>query len=148
MPRKEGASSGFLSGEVALLEVAAFGVRPGDRHRGHIPTSSPAGLTSRQSLPELRTDATAIFLERIRNRWRPESQNNFRCAGVAHAGVNRLLVLALCGALPWNRSWRHRIAVKRVTRSNTDWHYPLCTGGARAAPPNDVGGPPGGRNPL
>ncbi len=40
-------------------------------------------------------------------------------------------------------SWRHRITVKRLARPNTDWHYPLCTGGARAAPPDDVGGPPG-----
>jgi len=40
-------------------------------------------------------------------------------------------------------SWRHRIAVKPVARPDTDWHYPLCTGGARAAPPDDVGGPPG-----
>jgi hypothetical protein len=39
--------------------------------------------------------------------------------------------------------WRHRIAVKPLARPNTDWHYPLCTGGARAAPPDDVGGPPG-----
>jgi Plasmid pRiA4b ORF-3-like protein len=40
-------------------------------------------------------------------------------------------------------SWRHRIAAKPLARPNPDWHYPLCTGGARAAPPDDVGGPPG-----
>ena len=40
-------------------------------------------------------------------------------------------------------SWRHRIAVKPLARPNPDWHYPLCTGGARAAPPDDVGGPGG-----
>jgi Plasmid pRiA4b ORF-3-like protein len=40
-------------------------------------------------------------------------------------------------------SWRHHIAVKPLARANPDWHYPLCTGGARAAPPDDVGGPPG-----
>lgn len=40
-------------------------------------------------------------------------------------------------------SWRHRIAVKPLPKPNTDWHYPLCIGGARAAPPEDVGGPPG-----
>jgi Plasmid pRiA4b ORF-3-like protein len=40
-------------------------------------------------------------------------------------------------------SWRHRIAVRPLAHPNTDWHYPLCTGGARAAPPDDVGGPPG-----
>ena len=43
-------------------------------------------------------------------------------------------------------SWRHRITVKPLARSNPDWHYPLCTGGARAAPPDDVGGPGGYEN--
>jgi len=40
-------------------------------------------------------------------------------------------------------SWRCRIAVKPLVRPNTEWSYPLCTGGARAAPPDDVGGAPG-----
>jgi hypothetical protein len=40
-------------------------------------------------------------------------------------------------------SWHHRIAAKPLARPNPDWHYPLCTGGARAAPPDDVGGSPG-----
>jgi Plasmid pRiA4b ORF-3-like protein len=37
-------------------------------------------------------------------------------------------------------SWRHRIKVKPVPRPNTDWFYPLCVAGQRAAPPDDVGG--------
>ena len=40
-------------------------------------------------------------------------------------------------------SWRHRIKVTPVTKPNTDWSYPLCIAGARAAPPDDVGGVPG-----
>ena len=40
-------------------------------------------------------------------------------------------------------SWRCRIAAAPVVRPNREWHYPLCTGGARAAPPDDVGGAPG-----
>ena len=40
-------------------------------------------------------------------------------------------------------SWRHLIQVKLVTQPNTEWFYPLCVAGARAAPPDDVGGPPG-----
>jgi hypothetical protein len=40
-------------------------------------------------------------------------------------------------------SWRCRIEAKPVASPNLEWHYPLCTGGARAAPPDDVGGPPG-----
>jgi Plasmid pRiA4b ORF-3-like protein len=39
--------------------------------------------------------------------------------------------------------WCHRIEVKPVSRPNTDWFYPLCIAGARAAPPDDVGGVPG-----
>jgi hypothetical protein len=40
-------------------------------------------------------------------------------------------------------SWEHRITIKPLARPQRDWHYPLCIGGARAAPPDDVGGPPG-----
>jgi len=36
-------------------------------------------------------------------------------------------------------SWRHHITVTSV-EPHTDWSYPLCIGGARAAPPDDVGG--------
>mgnify|MGYP002279009582 CR=1 FL=1 len=39
--------------------------------------------------------------------------------------------------------WRHWIEVERVARPNPDWFYPLCIAGERAAPPDDVGGPPG-----
>jgi hypothetical protein len=37
-------------------------------------------------------------------------------------------------------SWRHRIEVKAAARPKSDWFYPLCVAGARAAPPDDVGG--------
>jgi hypothetical protein len=37
-------------------------------------------------------------------------------------------------------SWRHRIKVKSIAKPKTDWFYPLCIGGARSAPPEDVGG--------
>jgi hypothetical protein len=37
-------------------------------------------------------------------------------------------------------SWRHRIKVTPVTKPKADWTYPLCIAGARAAPPDDVGG--------
>ncbi len=40
-------------------------------------------------------------------------------------------------------SWHHRIEVKTVTNPNTEWFYPLCVAGARAAPPEDIGGVPG-----
>ena len=37
-------------------------------------------------------------------------------------------------------SWRHRIKVKPILNPNTEWFYPLCIAGARASPPEDVGG--------
>jgi hypothetical protein len=40
-------------------------------------------------------------------------------------------------------SWRHRIKVRDIEKPNPEWFYPLCLAGARAAPPDDVGGPPG-----
>lgn len=40
-------------------------------------------------------------------------------------------------------SWRHLIRVKQVAKPKSDWFYPLCIAGARAAPPDDVGGTPG-----
>jgi hypothetical protein len=36
--------------------------------------------------------------------------------------------------------WRHRVKVKHIAQPNTEWFYPLCIAGARAAPPDDVGG--------
>ncbi len=40
-------------------------------------------------------------------------------------------------------SWRHLIQIKLVATPNTEWFYPLCVAGERAAPPDDVGGAPG-----
>ncbi len=40
-------------------------------------------------------------------------------------------------------SWRHLIQPKLVSKPNTEWFYPLCIAGERAAPPDDVGGTPG-----
>ena len=37
-------------------------------------------------------------------------------------------------------SWRHHIELGSIAKPNTDWLYPLCVAGARAAPPDDVGG--------
>lgn len=37
-------------------------------------------------------------------------------------------------------SWRHHIEVESIAQPKTDWFYPLCVAGARAAPPEDVGG--------
>ena len=39
--------------------------------------------------------------------------------------------------------WQHRIDVEAITKPNPDREYPVCLAGARAAPPEDVGGVPG-----
>lgn len=40
-------------------------------------------------------------------------------------------------------SWRHLITWKLVAKPDPDRNYPYCTGGARAAPPEDCGGTSG-----
>lgn len=84
-------------------------------------------------------------------------KKTFGTAGVADFGeLNMLderkqtLEAALGGGIrefdyeyDFGDGWRCRIAAKPVARPNLEWHYPLCTGGARAAPPDDVGGPAG-----
>lgn len=40
-------------------------------------------------------------------------------------------------------SWRLRVRVTTVAKPKMDWSYPLCVAGARASPPDDVGGVPG-----
>ena len=43
-------------------------------------------------------------------------------------------------------SWQHRIIVESSAKPIANWPYPLCVAGARACPPEDVGGPPGYEN--
>lgn len=40
-------------------------------------------------------------------------------------------------------SWEHEILVEQILEPEEHVHYPLCIGGARACPPEDVGGVPG-----
>jgi Plasmid pRiA4b ORF-3-like protein len=40
-------------------------------------------------------------------------------------------------------SWTHEIKVEKVLSARSDVHYPRCTGGERACPPEDCGGFPG-----
>lgn len=37
-------------------------------------------------------------------------------------------------------SWEHVIEVEKITEAEADKQYPVCVGGKRAAPPEDVGG--------
>jgi hypothetical protein len=40
-------------------------------------------------------------------------------------------------------SWEHELKIEKVLPADPTVHYPRCTGGARACPPEDCGGPPG-----
>jgi hypothetical protein len=63
-----------------------------------------------------------------------------RLDAVAHKGT-RLLYTYDFG--DW---WEHDIAVEDVVPADLDTRYPMCTGGERACPPDDVGGPDGYRD--
>ncbi len=43
-------------------------------------------------------------------------------------------------------SWEHRIVVESIATPKADGFYPLCVGGERACPPEDVGGTGGYQN--
>jgi hypothetical protein len=42
--------------------------------------------------------------------------------------------------------WEHDIAVEDVLPADPDVRYPMCAGGERACPPDDIGGPGGYRD--
>jgi hypothetical protein len=42
--------------------------------------------------------------------------------------------------------WEHDVVVEDVVPPDLDTRYPMCTGGERACPPDDVGGPDGYRD--
>ncbi len=39
--------------------------------------------------------------------------------------------------------WQHEVKLERISPFNTKQEFPLCVGGKRAAPPEDIGGVPG-----
>lgn len=39
--------------------------------------------------------------------------------------------------------WEHELKIEKVFPAESAVHYPRCTGGSRACPPEDCGGPPG-----
>jgi hypothetical protein len=40
-------------------------------------------------------------------------------------------------------SWGHALKVEKIVPADPTTHYPRCTAGSRACPPEDCGGPPG-----
>lgn len=70
-----------------------------------------------------------------------EDQRRYRLQDVAKAGSTFVY------EYDFGDGWEHEIKVKRVT-SPAKQPAPKCTGGARACPPEDCGGPPGYANLL
>lgn len=50
---------------------------------------------------------------------------------------------SVCYLYDFGDSWEHRVTCVAETPAAPATKYPRCTGGARACPPEDVGGPPG-----
>lgn len=39
--------------------------------------------------------------------------------------------------------WDHELKIEKIVPADLTAHYPRCTAGSRACPPEDCGGPPG-----
>lgn len=63
------------------------------------------------------------------------NEKNRTLAGVLEDSIRKFVY-----EYDFGDSWRHHIDVQPVARPNPDWFYPLCIAGARAVPPEDVGG--------
>jgi hypothetical protein len=63
---------------------------------------------------------------------------NLRLKQLIDRGVERLLYV-----YDFGDDWRHDVIVEEVRDGDTEVDYPAFVDGARRAPPEDVGGPPG-----
>jgi len=66
-----------------------------------------------------------------------QSERNMRLDKIATAGDTLLY------EYDFGDSWEHELKVEKQLPADPSIHYPRCTGGARACPPEDCGGPPG-----
>lgn len=64
-------------------------------------------------------------------------ERNVRLDGVARQGDT------LIYEYDFGDGWEHELRIERVAPADPTVHYPRCTGGERACPPEDCGGPPG-----
>ncbi len=70
----------------------------------------------------------------------PESEGeDARAVTLGALGLKRAQLLEY--TYDFGDDWVHDITVVTVTSINPDQFYPVCTGGARACPPEDSGGP-------
>lgn len=63
---------------------------------------------------------------------------NMRLAALVDRGITELDY-----TYDFGDNWQHRIAIEHIRTADPDIDYPLYLDGERAAPPEDVGGPPG-----
>ncbi len=60
--------------------------------------------------------------------------------------LNQLLIAAkdrLIYRYDFGDDWEHDIRLEKILPPDTGQRYPVCTGGKRATPPEDIGGAPG-----
>lgn len=65
----------------------------------------------------------------------PEDERHTRLRTIAEPGSSFLYVY------DFGDDWRHRIVVEKALPTEAGARYPACTGGRRACPPEDCGGP-------
>lgn len=66
-----------------------------------------------------------------------ENERNVRLDKVA-VGGNTLIY-----EYDFGDGWEHTLKVEKIAPADPAAHYPRCTAGSRACPPEDCGGPPG-----
>jgi hypothetical protein len=82
-----------------------------------------------------------VFETRYGNFGRPDSELGHRAASrVTLEQVVPAVGDKLCYTYDFGDNWTHDIAVEKILNRDPSVAYPRCTGGRRAAPPEDCGG--------
>ena len=81
---------------------------------------------------DLQYEGANAFGERLSN------DRNIRLREIAARGVERFSY-----TYDFGDDWRMTVAIEKTVPAKAGAVYPVLTGGARAAPPEDCGGPPG-----
>jgi hypothetical protein len=65
----------------------------------------------------------------------PRDERRARLGKLVEAGASFLYVY------DFGDNWRHKVVVEKILLAEAGARYPACTGGRRACPPEDCGGP-------